>query len=112
MKQLIPDRQRQKALVRRYWLTARQFWTGDQRRVAWLMTGSLLALVVAQLVVQYRLNVWNRDVFDALEKKDSAVVLYQSMLFAPLAAVSIAIAVSVVWCRMRLQRRWRAWLTE
>jgi putative ATP-binding cassette transporter len=112
MKQLIPDRQRQKALVRRYWLTARQFWTGDQRRVAWLMTGSLLALVVAQLVVQYRLNVWNRDVFDALEKKDSAIVLYQSMLFAPLAAVSIVIAVTVVWCRMRLQRRWRAWLTE
>ena len=57
MKQLIPDRQRQKALVRRFWSSARQFWTGDQRRVAWLMTGSLLALVVAQLVVQYRLNV-------------------------------------------------------
>ena len=112
MKQLIPDRQRQKALVRRFWSSARQFWTGDQRRVAWLMTGSLLALVVAQLVVQYRLNVWNRDIFDALEKKDSAIVLYQSMLFAPLAVVSIVIAVTVVWCRMRLQRRWRAWLTE
>ncbi len=112
MKQLIPDRQRQKALVQRFWSSARQFWTGDQRRVAWLMTGSLLALVVAQLVVQYRLNVWNRDIFDALEKKDSAIVLYQSMLFAPLAVVSIVIAVTVVWCRMRLQRRWRAWLTE
>ncbi len=112
MKQLIPDRQQQKALVRRFWSSARQFWTGDQRRVAWLMTGSLLALVVAQLVVQYRLNVWNRDIFDALEKKDSAIVLYQSMLFAPLAVVSIVIAVTVVWCRMRLQRRWRAWLTE
>ena len=34
------------------------------------------------------------------------------MLFAPLAVVSIAIAVTVVWCRMRMQRRWRAWLTE
>ena len=112
MKQPISNRQRQKALVRRFWRSGRQFWTGDQRRLAWIMTGSLLALVVAQLIVQYRLNVWNRDVFDALEKKDSAIVLYQSMLFGPLAVVSIAIAVTVVWCRMRLQRRWRAWLTE
>ncbi len=60
--------------------------------------------MVAQLIIQYRLNVWNRDVFDALEKKDGAIVMYQAMLFAPLAAASIAIAVLVVWCRMRLQR--------
>ena len=112
MPQHAPDRQQQKTLVRRFWLSARNFWTGEQRRVAWLMTGSLLALVVAQLVVQYRLNVWNREIFDALEKKDGAGVLYQSGLFVPLAAVSITIAVTVVWCRMRLQRRWRAWLTE
>src|ERR1043165_4063996 len=103
MSQHAPDRQQQKALVRRFWLSARHFWTGDQRRIAWLMTGSLFALVVAQLVVQYRLNIWNREIFDALEKKDGAVVLYQSGLFVPLAAVSIAIAVAVVWCRMRLQ---------
>ena len=30
----------------------------------------------------------------------------------PLAAVSIVIAICVVWARMRTQRRWRAWLTE
>jgi putative ATP-binding cassette transporter len=65
-----------------------------------------------QLIVQYRLNVWNRELFDALEKRDGSVVLYQSALFVPLAVVSIAIAVCVVWVRMRTQRRWRAWLTE
>jgi putative ATP-binding cassette transporter len=58
------------------------------------------------------LNLWNRDIFDALEKKDGATVLYQSGLFVPLAVVSIAVGIFVVWTRMRIQRRWRAWLTE
>jgi putative ATP-binding cassette transporter len=102
----------QKALVRCFWRSARRFWSGDQRRIAWMMTGIILVLVVLQLIISYRMNVWNRDVFDALEKKDGAGVLYQAWLFIPLAAVSIAIAVMVVWARMRLQRRWRAWLTE
>jgi putative ATP-binding cassette transporter len=107
-----PDPALKKALVRRYWHSAKGFWTGSQKRIAWIMTIALIALVVAQLGIAYRINVWNRDIFDALEKKDSATVAYQSLLFIPLAAVSIAIAVAVVWARMRIQRRWRAWFTE
>ena len=33
-------------------------------------------------------------------------------MFIPLAIFSIAIAIAVVWARMRIQRRWRAWMTE
>jgi vitamin B12/bleomycin/antimicrobial peptide transport system ATP-binding/permease protein len=107
-----PDAQAQKALVRRFWRTALGFWTGEQRRIAWLMTVVLVGLVVLQLLVQYRLNVWNRELFDALEKKDGAVVLHQAGIFVPLAIASIVIAILVVWGRMRTQRRWRAWLIE
>jgi len=100
-------------LVRLFWATARGFWSHEKSwKVAWLMTGALVALVVGQLVFQYQLNVWNKTIFDALEKKDGATVLYQSMIFLPLAAGSIAVAVCVVYARMRMQRRWRAWLTE
>src|SRR5947208_16723886 len=77
-----------------------------------MMTGCLIALVIGQLIFQYQLNLWNRAIFDALEKKDSATVLRQAMIFVPLAAGSIAVAVCVVYARMRTQRRWRAWLTE
>ena len=107
-----PSKQLKKALVRRFWRSARGFWSGNQRRIAWLMTGAVVLLVIGQVGISYRINVWNREIFDALEKRDGGVVLYQSMLFVPLAAISIAIAVSVVWARMRLQRRWRAWFTE
>jgi putative ATP-binding cassette transporter len=105
--------QSDRPLVRRFWNAARGFWSAQNSwKVAWLMTGVLIALVVGQLVFQYQLNVWNKTIFDALEKKDAATVLRQSLIFIPLAAGSIAVAVSVVYARMRMQRRWRAWLTE
>ena len=107
------ERVHNRGLVRRFWHSARGFWSARRSwKVAWLMTACLVALVVGQLVFQYQLNIWNKAIFDALEKKDSATVLRQAMLFVPLAAGSIAVAVSVVYARMRMQRRWRAWLTE
>jgi putative ATP-binding cassette transporter len=105
--------QRAKPLVRRFWRTARGFWLAPNSwKVAWLMTATLIALVIGQLIFQYQLNVWNKAIFDALEKKDGATVLRQAMIFVPLAAGSIFVAVSIVYARMRTQRRWRAWLTE
>jgi putative ATP-binding cassette transporter len=65
-----------------------------------------------QIFISYQLNVWNRNLFDAMEKKDGAAVLRQAMIFLPLAIGGIVIAVAIVYARMRLQRRWRAWLTE
>src|SRR6185295_1859780 len=100
-------------LVRRFWATARAFWSAPNTwKIAWLMTALLIALVIGQLIFQYQLNVWNRTIFDALEKKDGPTVLSQALLFIPLAAGSIFVAVSIVYARMRMQRRWRAWLTE
>ena len=101
-----------RSLTQRFWHTAHGFWTGDQRRVAWILTGSLIALIVLQTFIAYQLNVWNRNLFDAMEKKDGAVVLRQAIVFVPLAVAGILVAVSIVYVRMRLQRRWRAWLTE
>ena len=107
------EHEQAKPLVRRFWRTARGFWSAKKSwKVAWLMTAVLIALVIGQLIFQYQLNVWNKTIFDALEKKDSATVLRQSLIFIPLAAGSIAVAVCVVYARMRMQRRWRAWLTE
>src|SRR3954471_18706576 len=107
------ERAQAQPLVRRFWHTARGFWSSEKSwKVAWLMTACLIALVIGQLIFQYQLNIWNKAIFDALEKKDSATVLRQAIIFVPLAAGSIAVAVCIVYARMRMQRRWRAWLTE
>ncbi|HYW64993.1 MAG TPA: ABC transporter ATP-binding protein/permease, partial [Bradyrhizobium sp.] len=56
-------------------------------------------------------NVWNRAIFDAIEKRDAGTVYYLSAVFFPLAIGSVLVAVAQVFARMGIQRRWRAWLT-
>ncbi|MGB8173944.1 MAG: ABC transporter ATP-binding protein/permease, partial [Pseudolabrys sp.] len=64
------------------------------------------------VAVQYGINLWNRKIFDAIEKRDSAAVLWLSAAFFPLAFTSVALGVAQVFARMGIQRRWRAWLTD
>ena len=72
----------------------------------------LLILIVANVGFQYGINVWNRAIFDAIEKRDSASVLYLTGVFFPLAIGSVLLGVVQVFTRMGIQRRWRAWLTN
>ena len=76
------------------------------------MTGLLLSIALLQVLVQYFLNVWNRGFFDAIGRRDGGALIEQTLLFVPLAAGSVALAVAAVWGRMTMQRRWRAWLSE
>ena len=61
---------------------------------------------------QYGINVWNRAIFDAIEKRDAATVFYLTAVFFPLAIGSVLLGVAQVFARMGIQRRWRAWLTS
>ena len=80
-------------------------------RGAWVLTVSLLILIALQIFVQYRINVWNRSIFDALQARDSGAVLFQALMFPLLAAASVVLAVGAVFARMTTQRRWRGWLS-
>jgi len=106
---IAPSEQR---LLSRFWQGARGFWGGATAPWAWLLTVLLIATVLLQLLTQYSLNFWNRDFFNAVERKDGAELLAQALRFLPLAAASLALAVFSVWGRMTLQRKWRAWLSN
>ena len=107
-----PSPPSRRALVKRFWSIARGFWLEDARVAARLLTVGLIGLVLVQLAVQYRLNVWNRDLFNAIENKDGEAVLTQALVFVPLAAATIMLAVIAVYGRMKMQRDWRAWVTD
>lgn len=101
-----------KHLVRRFWQSARGYWRAGARGYAWPLTFGLIAVVVCQVFIQYRINVWNRALFDAIEKKNSVEVYHQALLFVPLVFAGIFFAVAIVYGRMTMQRRWRRWLTD
>lgn len=110
-----PDNREQakrKYLLRRFWRSASGFWRRGTPGYAWLLTIGLVAIVILQVIVQYRINVWNRSIFDALEQKHAAEVLWQALIFVPLAIASILLAVTVVYVRMTTQRNWRRWLSD
>jgi putative ATP-binding cassette transporter len=99
-------------LLTRFWISARGYWGRGGDRLAWLFTIGLLLLIVANVGFQYGINVWNRAIFDAIEKRDSATVYYLAAVFFPLAIGSVLLGVAQVFTRMGIQRRWRAWLTH
>jgi len=97
--------------LRRFWSSAAGFWKGRSGRLSWSLSITLVAIALAQLTVQYLLNFWNRDFFNALERHDGATLWRETLIFVPLACSNIALAVVSVWGRMTTQRRWRQWLT-
>jgi putative ATP-binding cassette transporter len=106
---IAPDERR---LIARFWQSASGFWRGPSAWRAWLLVGLLIATVLLQLLTQYWLNFWNRDFFDAIERKDGLALWVQALHFIPLAGASLTLAVSSVWARMTMQRRWREWLSN
>jgi len=106
------EQARKDYLLTRFWISARGYWGKNGDRLAWLFSIGLLILIVTNIGFQYGINLWNRAIFDAIEKRDSANVYYLSAVFFPLAIGSVLLGVAQVFTRMGIQRRWRAWLTN
>jgi vitamin B12/bleomycin/antimicrobial peptide transport system ATP-binding/permease protein len=106
------NRLRRRLLLRRFWRSARGFWGSGGDRLAWLLTGTILLTVLLYLAAAYGMNVWNRAIFDALERRDGGTVLYLSLIYVPLLAASVVVMLLQVYARMTTQRRWRAWLNN
>jgi vitamin B12/bleomycin/antimicrobial peptide transport system ATP-binding/permease protein len=99
-------------LVSRFWSSASGFWRGPAASGAWLLTALLIGTVFLQLMIQYRLNYWSRDFFDAFGRRDGTSLRAQALVFLPLAGASTLAAILAVWARMTTQRRLRGWITR
>src|SRR5262245_6256188 len=75
---------KRRLLVRRFWQSAFGFWSrarGERR--AWLLTCLILVLILFNLAASFGMNIWNREIFDALEKRDSSRVLFIALIYFP-----------------------------
>jgi putative ATP-binding cassette transporter len=104
------EQQTRQYLLARFWEAALGFWRKGGGRTAWSLTFMVIAIALVNLAVQYRLNVWHRVMFDALDKRDGGGVLYQTVLFLPLIAAVVGVAAAATYAKLTLQRRWRDWL--
>ncbi len=105
------EQARKEYLLTRFWISARGYWGRKGDRLALPFSAGLLVLIVGTVGFQYGINVWNRAIFDAIEKRDAGTVYYLTAVFFPLAIGSVVLGVAQVFVRMSIQRRWRTWLT-
>ena len=91
---------------------SRGFWSSEHAVRAWLLALGVFGLVIADLLIQVGINRWNGLFFDALERKDTASVLFGVQLILVLAVATAASGAAFVQCKMRLQVQWRQWLTQ
>jgi putative ATP-binding cassette transporter len=106
------DADESRSLLRSFWKNASGFWGPRGARASWALSGILLLIALLNLAASYGMNVWHRGIFDALQARNSDVVLQLALLYLPLLAGSVFLTVMQVWTRMTMQRRWRAWLNE
>ena len=98
--------------IARFWRVAFLFWTDRRSWVAWSLTGTLLLLMLLDLGLQFLLNYWNRNFFDALGRRDAMTLWYLGWLFIPLVGASVLTTTASVYARMTTQRKWRESMTR
>ncbi len=108
----VEDKTRRRYLLRRFWCDARGFWWQRGPSWAWVLSGLTLLTVLANLGVLYGMNIWNRALFDGLERHDTSRVFFLSLIYLPIMVISVFLSVMLVYERMTLQRSWRAWLSD
>ncbi len=87
------------------------FMAGGECWKARLLAAGVVLLTLLQIAIQIRINIWNRDFFDALQYHNWTAFLRQMVIFAVLGSASMGVAVYQVYVKQLLQLRWRRWLT-
>ncbi|MFT4097363.1 MAG: ABC transporter ATP-binding protein/permease [Rhodoblastus sp.] len=88
------------------------FWQGATAGKAWFLSLAFLACLFASMGLQVAVTRWSKYFFDALQAKDIATVKWSIGAAAVLALATAVVAVLLKQSHMRLQLRWRTWLTD
>jgi putative ATP-binding cassette transporter len=94
------------------WRLIRPYWVSEEKWRAWSI---LIAVIVANLAIVYinvRINSWNAEFYNALQRKDWHTFISAIGTFAILAFSYIGLATFQIYFRQMLEIRWRSWITH
>ena len=89
----------------------RGYWQGQTAAGAWLLTLGVLALVLLGIVLQVGVNQWSALFFNAIETRSWGQLWDALQLILVLALAMGLSGAAYVHIKMRLQVKWRQWLT-
>lgn len=108
----LPPPAAQDSFTRAFARFALPYFLGRGGLRARLLGFGLVLLVVAQVALMVRLNIWNADLFDALERRSTERFLRQMGVFALLVLGMMVANALHLQLKRDLQLDWRAWLTR
>ena len=98
--------------LRDAWALLKPYWVSEDRKAALGLLAFVVALNLAVVAINVWLNNWNRVFYNALEAKDFPAFKTALAQFCAIAAAFIVVAVVKQFYTMRLQMRWRTWMTN
>ncbi|HEY4801671.1 MAG TPA: ABC transporter ATP-binding protein/permease [Paraburkholderia sp.] len=93
------------------WSLIKPYWVSEERRTAWALLMTIIAMDLILVGINARLNTWNRDFYNALEGRNVREFPQLMLVFSALAFTFVAISVYNRYLRQMLGFRWRQWLT-
>lgn len=106
-----PDPQVARRFFRDLTRLALPYWSEGSRWRPRAMTGLLALLIIAQVALAIRLNIWSADLFDALERRSSEHAMAQIGVFGMILSGMMATNMGHLVVKRYLQLDWRRWLT-
>jgi putative ATP-binding cassette transporter len=95
-----------------FWALTKPYWVSPQRKKGLALAATVIALSLAMVWLSVQFNLWNKDFYNALEKKDQAEFFQQLWRFTYLAIGWIIAGVYRLYFQQMLLIEWRAWLNE
>src|SRR3954465_14762209 len=95
-----------------FWALAKPYWVSEQRTKGILLLVAVVGLSLGAVYLEVQFNNWNRDFYNALEKKDQAEFYGQLWRFPYLAVIWIVVMVYRLYLQQMLYIEWRSWLND
>ncbi|WP_118184149.1 ABC transporter ATP-binding protein/permease [Paraburkholderia phosphatilytica] len=94
------------------WSLIKPYWVSEERKTAWALLGAIIAMNLAVVWINVRMNRWSADFYNSLQEKNTHDFPHLLMIFTVLAFAFIILAVYGRYLRQMLGFRWRQWLTN
>ena len=106
-----PAHQPQPDFFRRFVHFSGAYWQSGQRWRARVLTATLVALTIAQVLIPVAINQWSLRLFDALEQRVLGDFVVLIGVLTLIIAANALVQTTHLRVKRRLQVDWRSWLT-
>lgn len=88
------------------------FWCSENKSTIRSLSLALLVLTLLQIAISVYITIWSADLFDALDQRSMSRLFTQVGLIVLIFIANIAITVTHLMVKRRIQLDWRGWLTD